>query len=115
MSAWIAILAMTLNALWPLLAQAKPAPESNLHELCTAAGIQIVAVGGELPAHQPNLSPHCAFCSLGTDRVAIAPMAQIGVVHGCGVRDAFPVFVSAPFPESHSHTSAQPRAPPFPS
>ena len=115
LTAWIAILAMALNALWPLVAQARPAQKPDLHELCTAAGIQYVAVAGEVPAGQKSgtAMPHCAFCSLGADRVAIAPLVQIGVAHDRDVREAVPHGLDAPLPESFSRSSAQPRAPPF--
>jgi Protein of unknown function (DUF2946) len=111
--AWIAILAMALNALWPLIAQAKPVQAAALHEICTAEGLQVVPAAPEDRSSGTKLSPHCAFCSLGADRIAIAPLVQIGVAHDRGTREGAPVSLDAPQPESFSRSTAQPRAPPF--
>jgi len=66
---WLALLAMTLNASWPLLASANPGtPDRFGTEVCTAHGV-IVVVDSDLqlpnpqgPAHR--LMPHCAFCTV---------------------------------------------------
>ena len=110
---WLAILAMALNALWPLLAQAKPGDSGLLIEICTATGMTWVAADGDgqQPA-QKNLLPHCAFCSLGAGRAplpsspAIAPMPVSSVVAVIERRESAPV-VSQPF-----FSPALPRAPP---
>lgn len=114
-STWIAILAMTLNALWPMLAQAKPGPAPTLHEVCTASGMQIVSVSGEMPADQQSTakaSPHCAFCSLGTDLLAIPPADQSCIARITFVRDSVPATEDSPLPDSESSSPALPRAPP---
>jgi hypothetical protein len=58
--AWLAIAAMALNALWPLIAQARPA---MLVPVCTVGGethyIEI-PTGGSTSTHD-----HCAFCVAG--------------------------------------------------
>jgi hypothetical protein len=57
--AWLAIVAMALNALWPLIVQARPA---TLVPVCTVGGTThyIELPGGSTPvdSHQG----HCAFC-----------------------------------------------------
>ena len=115
-STWIAILAMTLNALWPMLAQAKPGSAPTLHEVCTASGMQIVSVQGDLPADQQSsakASPHCAFCSLGTDLLAIPPADQSCIARITLIRDAVSATQHSPVPQSDSRSPALPRAPPF--
>jgi hypothetical protein len=112
-SAWIAILAMTLNALWPLIAQAKPIQAAALHEICTAEGLQVVPAAPEDRPSGTKLSPHCAFCSLGADRIAIATSPLAGVTHAPDAREVLRVAFDAPLPASHARSPAQPRAPPF--
>ena len=115
-STWIAILAMTLNALWPMLAQAKPGPAPTLHEVCTASGMQSVAVPGDVPADQQSsakASPHCAFCSLDTDLLAIPPADQSCIARITLIRVAVTATRDSPVPDSDSRSPALPRAPPF--
>jgi hypothetical protein len=114
-SAWIAILAMTLNALWPVIAQAKPGPSPTLQEVCTSAGLQKIVVDGDQPAEHSaggKASPHCAFCSFGSDSLAILPATHAGIAVVVEVRDSLPVRYEAPLPELFVLSSAPPRAPP---
>jgi hypothetical protein len=84
---WLAMLAMALNALWPLLAHARPGDSGLLIEICTSTGMKWIAADGseQYPA-QKDLLPHCAFCSLGAGRAplpsspAIVPMPVSSVV-----------------------------------
>ncbi len=115
-STWIAIFAMALNAVWPLLAQARPGPAPTLHEVCTASGLQIISVAAEVPgepASAAKASPHCAFCSLGTDQLAVLPAPQSGTARFALARDPFPDCRAIPVPESGPSSPALPRAPPF--
>jgi hypothetical protein len=59
---WLAILAMSLNALWPLLANAKPASAFDpATEICTVGGIKSFA-GGGVPQPADKLhQPSCAY------------------------------------------------------
>lgn len=78
---------MALNALWPLLAHARPGDSGLLIEICTSTGMKWIAADGseQYPA-QKDLLPHCAFCSLGAGRAplpsspAIVPMPVSSVV-----------------------------------
>ena len=106
---------MMLNALWPVLAQAKPGPAPTLLEVCTSAGLQKIAVSGDIPADHSSegkASPHCAFCSLGTDRVALPSAPLAAVVQEEAVPHAVPVVRVVPLPEFHRRPDARPRAPP---
>ena len=75
-TAWLAILAMALNALWPLIANAKPAGVESLFEVCTTQGFKSVAgdpAGAPDDSGEKHLQPHCPLCSFGTDKVASVP------------------------------------------
>lgn len=110
---WLAILAMALNALWPLLAQAKPGDSGLLIEICTSTGMKgFPADGGENYPAPKNLVPHCAFCSLGAGRAplpsspAIVPARVSSVVAVIERRESALVLSQSFF------FPALPRAPP---
>ena len=111
---WLAILAMSLNALWPLVANAKPAGAFDPStEICTVGGIKSFA-GGAGPS-QPASSAHkpdCSFCTFGADKLVpppaadTAPPAAIGhAAFASCMPDARPL-------QSASYSPAHPRAPP---
>lgn len=115
LNAWIALLAMALNALWPVIAQAKPGPSPTLQEVCTSAGLQKIAVDVDQPADHSaggKASPHCAFCSLGSDSLALLPSTHAAIAVVVQVRDSLPVHYEAPLAERYVLSSAPPRAPP---
>src|SRR5260370_34880701 len=64
---WLAILAITLNAAWPLIAHAKP-KSVHLVPLCTVEGVThyIEVPGGTTPLDESANAhhDHCAFCCL---------------------------------------------------
>ena len=114
-TAWLAILAMALNALWPLIANAKPAGASSLMEVCTARGLKALAgepVSSPDDAGAKHLQPHCPLCSFGTDKVSAPPAAPLylapAAASGCGPS------VASQSAESRSDIRfpAHPRAPP---
>ena len=65
---WLAVLAITLNAAWPLLANARP-KSVHLVPLCTVEGIThyVEVPGGTTPLDKSADShhEHCSFCFLG--------------------------------------------------
>src|SRR6266436_4827389 len=73
-AAWIAILAIALQALWPLLAQAKP-KSVLLVPVCTVQGVThyVELPSGNAPVEQRAASQHdhCSFCSLGGGPVVL--------------------------------------------
>ena len=75
-AAWLAILAMGLNGLWPLLANA--APVEFVAPVCSMVGTTIAVDAGGMPA-QPapakSPAPHCPYCSFGSDHSAALPGA----------------------------------------
>lgn len=113
LSTYLAILAIALQALWPLLAQAKP-KNVVLVPVCTVQGVThyIELPKGNAPVEQKAASQHdhCSFCSFGGERIALPAS-----------RTEFPVLVAAssaprsagsPSLESQKHLHARPRAPP---
>src|SRR5438132_11141391 len=65
---WLAILAIALNAAWPLIAAAKP-KSVHLVPLCTVEGVThyIEVPGGTTPLDESAKThhDHCSFCFLG--------------------------------------------------
>jgi hypothetical protein len=109
--AWLAILALTLQALWPLLVHARPA---NVHlvPLCTIDGVThfVEIPGGKSPAEQRSGSfhEHCKLCVFGVDRLAAVPAAPLPVL-----RVEMSVFiVAAPAVAVHVSSLSAPPAPP---
>lgn len=101
--AWLAIVAMALNALWPLIVQARPA---TLVPVCTVGGTThyIELPGGTMPVDSQH--QHCAFCFAG---------AALPTQHVPDDVDALsftsPKLVSFT-PRGFIHVSADARAPP---
>lgn len=113
-AAWLALLAVTLNAFWPLMAHARPAGAAALLEVCTSEGMKLMPSGGAeggQSAPAEHKAPHCPFC-MSPGGIAVAPPPAVAV------------FVLAPFPLTlprigHTHFQsfdarehASPRAPP---
>ena len=103
--AWLAIAAIALNALWPLIAQARPA---TLVPVCTVGGethyIEIPAGG------TPSTHEHCSLCVVG----AALPMQDV-VERLAAFSFAVPTIPSFQ-PNVISSVEADARAPPvFPS
>jgi hypothetical protein len=113
LAAWIAVLAMALNAFWPLIAQAKPS-SVTLVPVCTVQGVThyIELPGGNSPLEQKSSAQHehCSFCSFGGERVALAPLLQ--AIIATRVEQAQPPHVDACELRSETSSNARPRAPP---
>src|SRR5258705_3694865 len=68
---WLAFLGMTLNALWPLLANAGPKEIFAIVCSSNGAGSAAAADGGTPLPHQSPVTgsvPHCPFCLGGSDQ-----------------------------------------------
>ena len=110
-AAWTAMLAIALQALWPLLAQARP-KNVVLVPVCTVQGVThyVELPKGEAPVERKAASQHdhCSFCASGG---ALASAVQVfKVVEVSSVPS--PALEEAPI-ENHAVFSARPRAPPF--
>lgn len=112
-TSWLAIFAMTLNALWPVLANAKPASAGEFTEVCTANGMQRIGTGdGGTRAPELALTPHCSFCNVGADRAVAPPAVAVLVVPALEVPVFRPRSSAVIVPGSFAHPPAPPRAPP---
>jgi hypothetical protein len=112
--AWIAVFAMALHALWPLVAQARPAQAPHLVALCTVDGtthyVELPAGGAPAGEHSP--AQHCKLCTFGAERAfAPPPAAFVALVADTPPALLHPPLVSDGF-ASLCHPPAQPRAPP---
>jgi hypothetical protein len=111
--AYLAILAIALQALWPLLAQAKP-KNVVLVPVCTVQGVThyIELPKGNAPVEQKTASQHdhCSFCTGGGDRIALAANPADPLL--LKVASSAPRSTDHPFLESQKHFHARSRAPP---
>jgi hypothetical protein len=113
----LAILAVALQAFWPLLAQAKPGPRTMRVELCTIDGTTHYAeipVGGEVPAEKraPGYSGHCAMCVTGGERALAGPPVWVPPIALESIASERPPANAGAQFASTSHRPAQSRAPP---
>jgi hypothetical protein len=110
---WLAVLAMALNALWPLIAQAKPR-SVTLVPVCAVQGEThyIELPGGHSPLEQKSSAQHqhCSYCSFGGERVALPPLFQS--IAALEIQETKPVHVEDRYSRSEELCKARPRAPP---
>jgi len=75
----LAMLAMALQALWPLVAQAKPDVPGVRVPVCTIEGIThyVELPASQSPAEQRSAAhhEHCKMCVFGAERLAVLPVA----------------------------------------
>jgi hypothetical protein len=85
LAAWVALLAISLQALWPLIAQAKPR-SVTLIPICTVGGethYVELETGGSAPHDE-----HCKACPVGAaalasgPRVFVSPEVAVAVTAG---------------------------------
>ena len=114
-AALLALFAMALSALWPLVSQAKPRVPGAQVPVCTIEGITHYV---ELPATDTPVEKrsaahhdHCKMCVFGAERVAAVAVTAFQVEPGAGREAAQPSFQAAKS-NSSFHRPAQPRAPP---
>jgi len=110
---WLAILAIALNAAWPLIASAKP-KSVHLVPLCTVEGVThyIEVPGGTTPLDQSANThhDHCSFCSLGMGGLLPAHV-DVSLVPASGADRAVSVVEDSP--RSAPLLILGARAPPF--
>ena len=113
-AAWLALAGMSLNAFWPLLANARPSVPALSSEICSATGLQhsSESTPGEAPGKGVRPS-HCNLCPFNAERgpaisgaasALLCPMPASGQVH-----ESF----SEPQLRAALDPAAPPRAPPF--
>ena len=116
LAAWLAMAAIAFNALWPLIASARPADVPSLTEICTALGVKVVTDDTGLPGTDPatrHHQPHCPLCTFGADKLVAPPstpwqLAAVTATHAGVLLPPVP-----PLAPDALRTPAQPRAPPL--
>ncbi len=111
-AAWLAIVAMGLNGLWPLLANA--APLEFVAPVCSMVGTTVAVDAAGMPA-QPapakSFAPHCPFCTTGSDHSpALTGSSQNAVLQRALTTQ--PPVADASLPPSVVRLFADPRGPP---
>ncbi len=116
LAAFTAILAIALQALWPLVAQAKPRIPGELVPICTVAGVThyLELPAGKFPLDERSSThhEHCTLCVFGTDRSAVLPHAPLPPVVAGDACDRAVAHSQSSSLQSPSHAPALPRAPP---
>jgi DUF2946 family protein len=110
---YLAILAIALHALWPLIAQAKPKNAVLAVPVCTVDGVtHYLELPMPLEEQSAKRFDHCALCALGADRVGVAPQfAEVELAAELSEARRLPALAAA-FTEKPDPSSAKPRAPP---
>jgi hypothetical protein len=110
---YLAVLALALQALWPLLAQAKP-KNAILVPVCTVQGvthyIELPSNGTPVEERAASQHDHCSFCSFGGERAALSSFLQPTI--STRLEEAQPLHVAVREVRSEKSLSARPRAPP---
>jgi len=108
------MLAVLLNALWPLLAHAKPAGSLTV-PVCTVGGethyIEIERGDSPLDQRSKAQHDHCKLCVFGAERVTALPSQQAVLALDAAI-DARPAPRSEPLPAFLAFRPEQSRAPP---
>lgn len=111
---WLAMLAMALNALWPLVANAKPGYADLIQDICgvgPAKSLKTVAATAQLLGAK-HLLAHCALCSAGSDNpAALAPARPDAALAITPAETAAPDPVLLPH-AALRYSAARPRGPP---
>lgn len=114
-AALLAMFAMALSALWPLISQAKPRVPGTQVPVCTIEGIThyVELPAPDTPVEQRSSShhEHCKMCVFGAERLAALPAVASPIEPGAG-REAVQPSIQASKSPSSFHPPAQPRAPP---
>ena len=110
LAAWFAIVAMALNALWPLIANAGPVEFSV--PVCTTGGSKVTPAGNGLPVSPTELrAPHCPFCGGAGGAMAALAAAPSAVIFASTAHERLASPVVAPS-YSFDLIHAPPRGPP---
>jgi hypothetical protein len=108
---WIAIFAMAVNALWPLLARAQPSEPLLVAVICgSGEGVHAIDLTGKPPAGSEKAHGHCELCVSG-DRAAALPEAVRAPLNESQCGSAVRVPLSAELP-STTPCFSPPRGPP---
>jgi hypothetical protein len=110
-----ALLAVFLNALWPLIVHAKPANAPLLVPVCSVEGtthyVEVERGDSPLDKRSSAQHDHCKLCFFGAERPAVLPLlSPVLSLEASNQVAAQPP--TAPAPASPFLSTARPRAPP---
>lgn len=112
---FLASVAIGLQALWPLLAQAKPG-SATLVPVCTVEGvthyIELPAANTPLEERSSSSHEHCAFCMLAADRISCPSAAESWLLVAADISSVVLVSLPAPRMQLLARSPGRPRAPP---
>jgi hypothetical protein len=117
-TAWMTALVILLGALTPLISQAgyQLSGDETWLEICTANGIERIALGADADSSGGEDKPStgtCAWCNLHAGFPGVpTPDATFPILHG-GDAASYPVAYD-PLRSHLDWPTARPRAPPFP-
>jgi hypothetical protein len=112
---WLAMSAMALNALWPLISQAQPKEPELFTTICTLEGMQTVELPvGKVPFDDSagKHQKHCKLCIGGNDRTQALVSAPADAFRSPIFAVESPSALPAAEVRATSASLAQPRAPP---
>jgi Protein of unknown function (DUF2946) len=116
LAAFAAMLAMALQAFWPLLAQARPRIAGELVPVCTVEGtthyLELPAGKSPLDERSASHGEHCKLCVFGDGKAVDVSSVDLSVFLRTGNTEQSTATPSVPFHQSPHLLPAQPRAPP---
>jgi hypothetical protein len=114
--AWIAALAVMLQAFWPLLSHARPRDPSLLVPVCTIDGVthylDLKTGKAPLDDRSGKHGEHCKLCFFGGDRLQALPPEPADFLQVPAPNAEAPAAFAFSHYRSASASPAQPRAPP---
>ena len=110
---FLAALAMALQSLWPLIAEARPRVAGELVPVCSVGGIthylELPAVKTPLEQRSSSHGEHCKLCVFGVEKVFAVQAVPLPVLEFQPERSKH---ATVGIIEPSIPSSAQPRAPP---
>jgi hypothetical protein len=107
---WLALLAIALSALWPVVANARPGYANLAKTLCSTT--RPANAAENLPQSATHLTPHCAFCAVSADNNVVPAADSVPAVVATDAEESRPNFEAGRTPAPPGYTPAHPRAPP---
>jgi len=107
----LAVIAVLMQAVWPLVAQLRAAAPQMVQVICTVHGLMLMPVGDtpEAPTAPSRLPAPCAMCSaVSVALVSALPLHRLAEA----AADAVASFAYTPVIRPAFDTPARPRAPP---
>lgn len=116
LAAVLAVLAMALQAFWPLLAQARPRIAGELVPVCTVEGVThyLELPAGKSPLDERSAShgEHCKLCVFGDGKAVAVSSPDFSAFLLAGNAEKSTTDLAVPFHKPPHLLPAQPRAPP---